>query len=400
MTSSSRYPIRSALAGALLLAASAAPAAAQGQAALLGAPVTSLGLGYPVPPLDARASALGGTGIGLLGGTLSFRNPADIRAFSAATIGLTLTPENVDVKTSLGTDGTGRNRFSAIRGVLPVGKLSLAAGFRAELDQDWGAAFEDTVRTTFGESEFFERQEENGGMSSFDVSGAYDLGPVTVGATAALVTGTLVQEFTRNFVADVGAFGLGLVLDRTQWNYHGWRFTGGLMTDIGQNVRLGGMFGWATKVHAENDSTIITETKDYTMPIEVGVGGSARLTQKLLLSLNGGWVQWSRMKNDLTDSGVASTFWAGGGLEFTGLSIGSAGVPVRAGYRWTELPFYAPGAQQLTESAFTAGLGLTIAQGKGRFDLGLEIGGRGDLPTTFAEESFTRWWLSFTLTGL
>jgi len=43
-------------------------------------PVTSLGLGYPVPPLDARAAALGGTGMGLFGGSFSSRNPAELGA--------------------------------------------------------------------------------------------------------------------------------------------------------------------------------------------------------------------------------------------------------------------------------------------------------------------------------
>ena len=69
-------------------------------------PVTSLGLGYPLVPIDARAAALGGTGMGFLGGSFSSRNPADLSLFVAPSVGATLSPESADVKSSTGDQAT------------------------------------------------------------------------------------------------------------------------------------------------------------------------------------------------------------------------------------------------------------------------------------------------------
>ena len=88
-----------------------APAALHAQT-----PVTDLGLGYPVPPLDARAAALGGTGIGLYGGSFSSRNPADLTMFSNPAIGGTLAPESAKLKTIDGEQSTGRSRCRSASG--------------------------------------------------------------------------------------------------------------------------------------------------------------------------------------------------------------------------------------------------------------------------------------------
>ena len=69
-------------------------------------------------------------------------------------------------------------------------------------------------------------------------------------------------------------------------------------------------------------------------------------------------------------------------------------VPLRAGYRYTDLPFYRGGFEQLDEQAYTFGTGLRIAGGRALLDFGAEIGSRGDVQTTGTEESFQRFSLS------
>ena len=109
-------------------------------------PVTGLGLGYPVPPIDARAAALGGTGLGLLGGTLSSGNPADLRGFQRPTLGLTYAPESIDIETPGSTQTTGRIRVAIVQAAVPIRSWTFGLGFASGLDQDWGVRLQVTLQ--------------------------------------------------------------------------------------------------------------------------------------------------------------------------------------------------------------------------------------------------------------
>ena len=108
-------------------------------------PATAVGLGYPVAPVDGRAAALGSTGIGLLFGTYSMRNPADLSDHRRPGFGLALLAEDVDIKGGIVPLDTGRQRFTVIRAVVPFGGWTASLGFAGELDQDWNARFTDTL---------------------------------------------------------------------------------------------------------------------------------------------------------------------------------------------------------------------------------------------------------------
>jgi hypothetical protein len=92
--------------------------------------------------------------------------------------------------------------------------------------------------------------------------------------------------------------------------------------------------------------------------------------------------------------------WAGGGLEYVGVSLLGLPVPLRAGYRYTDLPFYDGDFEQLSEQAFTFGIGARIAGGRAALDFGVEIGSRGNLETTGTEESFQRISLSLGINSM
>ena len=114
-------------------------------------PTTDLGLGYPVVPLDARAAALGGTGMGLFAGSFSSRNPADLTMFSTPAIGATLAPESVDLKTVDGDAAIGRSRLAVIQAVFPYQQWRFGFNINSELDQDWDVILTDTLETGFGD---------------------------------------------------------------------------------------------------------------------------------------------------------------------------------------------------------------------------------------------------------
>ena len=372
--------------------------------ALLGqTPVTSLGLGYPVTPIDARAAALGGTGMGFIGGSFSSRNPADLILFPAPAVGGTLAPESANVESAAGDQSTSRSRFVVVQAALPLERWAFGVYVNSETDLDWDVVFTDTLETGFGDYPYGERRQHDGGISSVGLQAAYRLGPVALGFEGGALTGNLRQVFRRDFEPAIGDPSNEILgaLGESRWAFSGWRFRGGVNASLGRRAMLSAAVTAYSQLSAEKDTFgIRIDTRKFDMPIEIAIGGTARLGERLMLALGGGWKGWSATDFTVLDVEADDVLWAGGGLEYVGLSLARIPLPVRAGYRYTGLPFYESGFDQLTESAFTFGIGAYIAGGRARVDAGFEVGSRGDLPTTGAAESFTRLSLSMGIVGL
>ena len=371
------------------------PAVAAGQT-----PVTSLGLGYPVPPLSARAAALGGTGLGVLGGLFSSRNPADLSLLARPGIAATVAPENATVKSSGGDQSVGRSRLATLQAVLPYGRWSVGLRIDAELDQDWDVVLEDTLETGFGDYPFLERRRHDGGISSVGLGVARRLGAIAVGLEASVLTGNLRQVFSRSFDPAVGDPGNQIVgaLGESRWGFSGWRFRGGAVGEIGGRALLSAAVSVHTPLEATKDTfSIRIGPQVWSMPVEVSLGGSARVGERMMVSLGGGWQSWSRTEFTVLPTESSDVLWAGAGLEYVGVSLLGAPVPLRAGYRYADLPFHEDGQEQLSETAFTLGAGARLAGGGVHLDLAVEIGSRGDLASSGVEESFRRLSLSLGL---
>lgn len=366
-------------------------------------PVTDLGLGYPVTPLDARAAALGGTGMGLFGGSFSSRNPADLTAFSNPAVGATLAPESVDLKTANGQQSIGRSRLAVIQALMPYRQWRFGLNINAELDQDWDVILTDTLRTGFGDYPYIERRQHDGGLSSVGLSVAHRLGVLSFGFEGSVLTGNLRQVTRRAFDPAIGdpSNQIGGAFGDAHWAFSGWRFRGGLTGHLGRRAIVSAAVTAYTGLEAVRDTFgVPIGTQTFDMPYEVTVGGSLLLSQRLLLAGAGGWKGWSGTEFRLPFSQAADVMWAGGGLEYVGLRLLSLPVPLRLGYRYTDLPFYDTGLEQLSEQAVTFGFGLRVAGGRASFDMGFEFGSRGDAATTGTEESFQRYSLSLGINSL
>ena len=361
---------------------------------LLGqTPTTDLGLGYPVVPLDARAAALGGTGMGLFAGSFASRNPADLTMFSTPAIGATLAPESVDLKTVDGDAAIGRSRLAVIQAVFPYQQWRFGFNINSELDQDWDVILTDTLETGFGDYPYVESRQHDGGVSSVGLSAAYRLGPLGLGVEGSVLTGNLRQIFRRSFdpAIDDPTNVIGGAAGDARWAYSGWRFRGGVTGQLGRRAVISAAVTAYTQLEAEKDTFgIAIGTQSFEMPLEVAVGGSVLLTQRLLLAVAGGWKGWSATEFQVSDNESADVIWLGGGLEYVGVSVKNMPIPLRIGYRYTDLPFHGGDFEQLAEQAVTFGLGARLAGGRAVLDLGFEIGSRGNVPATGTEESFQR----------
>lgn len=386
-----------------------APVAAGPSPAGAQTPATSLGLGYPTPPVDARAAALGGADVGLLEGTFSIANPADLVEFSEASLSVSGAPEAVTAKGAGPASGsTGRSRFSTLRAVVPLGEWAASVGFGAELDQDWKFTDRDTLVASTGRFPFEERRENDGGVSTVDVSVARSVGPLSVGVSYQRLTGSLRQDLERRFEPSVdgGARAPLPVTQSSAWSYSGWRLKGGVGLELGGRVRVGGVYTWSSDLEAEPDSLVTLAVEDpgaagrvteIAMPASARVGASALLADDWLVAVSGGWSRWSETSPSLEEDRARDVYWGGGGVEFRGLELGSFPVRLRAGGRWRELPFFLSGRGAADERAATFGFGTEVAGGTAQVDVGLELGSRGELPRTGFEESFQRFTVTATI---
>lgn len=389
------------LAAGLVPAAAARPAGGQ-------TPFTGIGLGYPVPPVDARSAALGSIGLGLLGGTFSMRNPAELAAHPGSGIALSLAPEGVDVEREGGADAAGRNRFSVIRAVSRTGEWAVGVGFGSVLDQDFEVRFEDTLSVSVGRFPFEEVRRHDGGVSAIDVSVARRLGPLLVGAGAQRLTGSLRQSFTRRFGAEAEGSGITIenIFAETSLSYGAWRFTGGAALRFGERAMLGGSFGLAGEMEADVDTLppldprTAPASRSFEMPNSAEAGGSVLLAPGLLVAAGAGWVGWSVVDGQFEDVRAADVRWGGAGVEFARARLLGVLLPLRLGARATDLPFFPEGREQPTERALSLGLGAIFRPDAGApagLSASLELGKRGDVTDVGLEESFRRLTLGLVL---
>lgn len=363
-------------------------------------PATAVGLGYPVPPLDARAAALGGTGLGLLGGSLSGRNPADLRGFRRPTLGLTYAPESIGVEAPGGSQTTGRSRVAIVQAAVPIRSWTVGLGFASGLDQDWGVVLQDTLRSSFGTYPYDERREHDGGVSAVTLAAARDIGRFSIGIDGSVLTGSLRQTFSRNFepALEDPDNTIGIAGGEARFSWSGFRIRGGAATQLGSRVRLSGVIGWSTDLTATRDTAGSDPAKyDFDMPFEWAIGGSAQVTNGLLATAAIGYSDWGAMDSDLESASAADVLWYGVGVEYVGLELFGAGLPLRAGVRRTDLPFFLVGTEQLVETAGTFGVGLEVGGGLASFDIAVELGTRGDFEASLVQESFRRLSISMAL---
>ena len=382
--------------GALMLAGLAAsPGALFAQT-----PLTAVGLGYPIAPVDGRSAALGGSGSGLLGGSYSLTNPADLLLHTEPGFSVSLSGEGVTLEGESRSLDTGRGRFTTIRALVPANDWAFSLAFGGEFDQDWSNILQDTLRLIDGSVPYEETREHNGGISTIDASVARRFGPLGIGLSAQRLTGSLRQSFFRQFGDPLdGAPTLGGIVGARELSWRAWRFKAGGSIQLGDRIVAGAAFGTGGTLYATPEGAEQPEA-EFDLPTSIELGGSVRVTDQVLVTAGGGRAGWSAVGSREAAAGSAfrshDIVWMGGGVEYGALTLLGGRLPVRAGWRSTGLPF-SRGAEALEESAFTGGFGWEFQEGLAVFDLAFESGSRGDVATAGFAEGFRRVTLSFSL---
>lgn len=372
-------------AGAALLALLAVPAAGQSVFA-------SRGLGYPIEPLEARSRGLGGVTTGLADPMISMINPASVAGTQAYGFVVAMQPDRYDATDgSLRATGT-TTRFPLLMAVIPAtSRLALQVGYGAYLDQHWQVVQSDSIDLSTGRVGVEDRFSSSGGVARFQAGAGYRLTErLSLGAAVDVFTGAAHDSAVRTIT--------GLLPARSEVVYTYSGLGGGLgirfqptdRTSLSAAVHGGGRI----RAHADSAGS---ETKEYSNPLTVDAGGSARLGANAMVAASGHWAGWSAVDDELAASsgGARDATAVAAGVEYTGIGFFRKALPLRLGGRYAQLPFRWAGAAEFpNERAVTGGLGTSFAGGAALLDASAERGWRGGAAAGVDEPY---WRFSFSL---
>ena len=347
---------------ALAFALLAAAPAGQAQGTL-----STQGFGYPTGQIAARARAMGG-GIAELD-PLSPLNPATIITLGRPGVYFEYAPEWRRVTTAAGDDASAVSRFPVISANVAVGTrwmLGLAAS--TLLDRSWETLNELVIGQPPDTATALAAFRASGAMNDVRLAAAFRPHPtLSFGLAVHALTGESRTE-RQLLVPDSAQF--IPALERRRFGYSGngvsvgaaWRPIPTL--GLGVSARTGG------SVSADSSGSTLS-TADYPSR----AGASIEYTGVRGISFAGrlGWVAWSNLETlSLTGAPVSDSWEYGVGLEGPGPRVFGADLPLRAGYRQRDLPYGLPDGSTVTENAWSAGLGVPVARGRGMLDVTIE----------------------------
>lgn len=388
--------VRAALGALTCLVLGASGAAAQ---SLLSAQ----GFGMPFVPADGRGIALGGIGMGLVGGELSVVDPAAAARLRLPSVGFTIQSswaEPGDAESTEDFSGT-RFPFLAVGYPAAFGTVTLSLGGYLDQRWDWSSTHQIDLDGSGAQAMVTDRFRSNGGISSVRLGFARRLTDrVDVGVQLGRHIGDVSRIFTRNFDSlavggPVQPYNVG-----GRWSYRGWVGSVGAAADVGSSLRLAASWSWASDLDALPDDDTDGGAASIALPNELRVGGTVILSPLLRATFGAHHSGWSTTASGLADGTARDTFEWGGGIEWSGASVLGKPARLRFGYRDTPLPFAQAGTAHASESALVGGLGIDLLATQGvtlsRLDLALE---RGSRTGERYEERFWRLSTSVRLSG-
>lgn len=341
---------------ALMAMGAGSPAAGQ---SLLG----SGGLGLPVDPIDGRVSALGGVQAGLSEHQLLPNDPASAAGIPLPTITAGLQPTSGTMNDGTGESDIGAIRFPMVGLSYPVGSTTvMTASFSSFLTHEWDVEIQRVLELQGEPVDAQERFQADGGISQAQVGIARRIvDDFHVGAAAGMYIGSTERAFQRSLDPEVVGPEVEDFFEEGEWRARGGTFTASALWDPHPLVRIGGGVTWRGDLTMEPLAGAVEE-KEYPLPMTFRAGTTLSLVEELDLTAGIAWEDWSDT-GEVMEHGddVGTVMDVGGGLEWSGIGLGNRPLPIRLGYRRTDLPFGFKG-ESGDESSLSAGVGLNLAE--------------------------------------
>ena len=359
---------------AALLAATAANAVAQESAFAIR------GLGFLGWPVSARSAGMGG-GDALFDGS-SAVNPASLASWHSLAGWAVGAQSQRSVDAGTGTASLRSMRFPLFGFATPIGRrLIVGVSVSDFLNRNWEVQQSDTVVPRDSAVPVTDRTKSVGGVSDIRFAAAYWLSDrIAVGAGLHVLTGSTQTAIERDFPSDSAYSTFGQI---TQTEYRGTAGSVGLFVTPAPRVVLGASAQFNGPLRATNPGV----SARVHLPTELSAGIYLGPLQGITVSSFVSHANWSVASADLTAAGQAGArdVWSLGiGAQLTSVRVFGQVAPLRAGYRWRQLPFLVPEPNAtlptrtvpLNEHAVSFGIGFLMAGGRANLDLALESGSR------------------------
>lgn len=374
-----------------------------------GAPVAgqsifnSAGIGLPVEALDGRARALGSFGIGLPGAAILPTDPAAAAGVVLPTGVLAAQPSWVDLSESGVSDHTyfQGTRFPLLALAYPALGGTFTLHTASVFDQSFtGESATDVVigGTVFPATDRFV---QDGSISS--LAGGYarflDQG-LAVGIAVGRYSGRVSRSLVRDFGAATELGSVEPYRSTGTWRYAGYSVTGGASAELFGSLRVAASATWSTDLDADASGDTEGGDRSFSVPLQLRLGVSSRLTQGLTVSASAIRADWTVAADEVgAGTRVRTVLGAGAGIELSQTRLFGREAPLRLGFRRSGLPF-AVGGGDGTEQVLSGGIALVLNQANGvvlaTTDLGVERGRRTGGVVT---EDFWRATLSLRLSA-
>jgi hypothetical protein len=381
----------------LLTLALILPSALAGQS-IIGAS----GLGMRLEPLDAVQRALGGVGVTTRTPTVLPGNPAASLDILAPTITFTVQPHWGRYKVGSEKGNFLGTRFPVLGFAYPLGTNAvLTATAGSQFDQNWSVESRDSVDVRGESVGFTDTFLSDGAVTAIQVGWARRWSTTfALGATVGVYRGGLTRSFTRAFdreAADsvtlenpIAPFGAG-----GRWSHSGPLASLNLSWDPSPVLQLGATVAWGGTLKVSPGEGGPSVSREVSVPLEFKVSTVAVLRPTLALNLGATFSNWSDLgETSVEDAGAGKVASYGVGVEWDRINFWAGSLPVRLGFRQSDLPFRFL-ENKVRESAISFGFTVVMAQALdlplAAIDAAIEVGNRtsGDF-----EESFRR----FTVT--
>ena len=372
------------------------PVGAAGQSIL-----STAGLGVHSEPLDAIQRALGGVGVGGSTATVLPYDPTASLDLLAPTVTFSLQPTWGSYSLESEEGSFRGTRFPILGFAYPIGiesVLTVSAG--SLFDQRWSAATERTL-DAFGEPvPVTDRVESDGGLSTVRVGFARRLSStLAMGASVGLYRGHVDRSLNREFNRELDSLEVVTPIlpfaEAGRWTYSGPVASVSASWDPVPAVQLGTALSWSGTLRSEPVGSTGGGTIKATPPLEVRLGATAILSSSLSVTAGLGRADWSDLGDPLFDAlAVGTTTTVGGGVQWRAGSVWAGDLPLRFGYRRSELPFLFRG-EKVTENVISGGFSVVMAQALdiplATFDAAFEWGSRsaGGLDESFRRLTLT-----------
>ncbi|MGA2384210.1 MAG: hypothetical protein ABSG61_12335 [Gemmatimonadales bacterium] len=339
------------------------------------------GLGLLGRPISAHSAAMAG-GESMFDGS-SAVNPASLAAWRGLAGWAVGAQSEHTFNPGTGAVALSSMRFPTFGFAAPVGnRLVIGVNVSDFLNRNWDVQRTDTVMPRDSALPVTDRTRSLGGVTDIRFAAAYRVSSrVAVGLGLHVLSGSVQTGVERDFPTDSTYHSFTQV---TETNYSGMGVSLGLFVTPIERVVLGASARFNGRLSATNPGG----SASVRLPTELAGGLYVTPWDGVMVATTVIHDNWSVAAPDLVAAGQppSQDVWSVGvGGEVALLKLFGQVPPLRAGFRWRQLPFPV-GTAALSERAVSGGITFSLAHGRANVDFAVEGGSRTAGALT---ESFT-----------